>query len=365
MLALNAATASAQSFAKVGGGDKMDQAAIERSWTMQAELAKIDANREGFIDQLVAEWAAVADPTLYSNLGEELRPLMRAATSWQLYAASLVGDYRSVQQVVTGKASPASYVNALGGVAQPKAARMMGPFAVGAAASSLVFTPIAPCRIMDTRNSGARTGIIVPGSPRTVDMTTAAFSKGQGGDLSCVGLPSYSDYAWSANVTVVGFSGGNGALVAYPFGDSAPNTSIINYYPGPFAIANSSTFTGCLGCTDDIVLSALGVGTHVIVDIMGYFEQAVSSAGNTITLLAGTSTNIAGGGYSVVSGGACPGGTQVIGGAQTNTGLAGNTLLTSDHNITGNSLWYELIKNTGTSTASATVFSICQDIHIP
>jgi hypothetical protein len=77
--------------------------------------------------------------------------------------------------------------------------------------------------------------------------------------------------------------------------------------------------------------------------------------------MAGTTASVAAGAYQEVTGGACPAGTIVIGGAQTNSSSASNTILTSDHNISG-TLWYEFVKNTGSSSASVTVYSTCQDV---
>jgi hypothetical protein len=364
LLALVAAIPAA---AQTNAVQKMDQAAIQRSWQIQAQVAEINQDKETFINNLIASWVPNVNPALFGGVSSELRPLMEAATPWKLYAASLVGDYSAMIQVLRGEIQAGKVINAL---SEPQAhatatsAMTLGsvsPLAIGSSTSQLVFTPIPPCRIADTRGSGARTGILAPGVPRTFDLTTDAFGKGQGGQTSCPGLPSFSFYGWSVNLTVTGYST-DGFLQVYPFGGSVPATSISNFGPALPAIANSSTLTGCYGCSDDINVVA-SAPTHVILDVYGYFEIPTGFTTGATTLMAGTLTTVAAGTYSRVNGGACPAGTHVIGGAQTNSSSSSNTILTSDHNVdTTDGLWYEYVKNTGSSSATVTVYSICQDV---
>ena len=278
----------------------------------------------------------------------------------QLYGASLVGDFRAMVHTLTGKVGAGRYVNALT-EPQPKVVIDGSDAALGATTGGLVFTPITPCRMVDTRNVGARTGILNVGASRAFDLTTGGFSKGQGGSASCPGLPSFSYFGWSANVTVTAYSS-NGGLKAYPFGGAEPATSIINYFPAAYAIANASTLTGCYGCGEDVTFVAFGAPTHLIVDVMGYYEIATGYAPGTLTKLAGTSAAVAAGSFQRIDGGSCPAGTVAIGGAQTNGGGVSNTILTSDHNISG-TLWYEYVKNTGASSATVTVYSMCMDVR--
>jgi hypothetical protein len=202
--------------------------------------------------------------------------------------------------------------------------------------------------------------------PRTFDLTTDAFLKGQGGSLSCPGLPAFSNYAWSVNVTLTGYNTASGYIQVYPFGGAVPATSLMNFGNALPAIANSSSLTGCYGCTDDINIVASSP-THVILDVYGYYEQITGYGTSnitgtlTITPMAGTLTTVAPGVYSSVYGGACPAGTKVVSGSQTNSSSSTNSILTSDHNIAG-STWYEYVKNTGTSNATVTVYTNCADV---
>ena len=348
---------------------KMDEAAIQRSLDIQTQVARIDQDKEAFIREFIANWTTYVNRSpLFSKFAKELLPLMRAATPWRLYAASLVGDYNGMVQVLRGEIPAGKVINALS-VPQPRTvpgsaltvnSRSPIPLALGSTTSQLVFTPIPPCRIADTREPGARTGLLSAGIARTFDLTTDAFTKGQGGSTSCPGLPGFSHYGWSVNATVTGYST-TGFLAVYPFGGSVPATSLVNFGPALPAVANSGTMTGCYGCNDDINVVASS-STHVILDVYGYYEVPTGYAtGLTVTQLAGTPTSVAGGAFQSISGGICPAGTKVISGAQTNGSGSANAILTSDHNTSGSN-WYEYVKNTGTVAATVTVYSICADV---
>jgi hypothetical protein len=111
---------------------------------------------------------------------------------------------------------------------------------------------------------------------------------------------------------------------------------------------------------DDVNLVAFGTNSHLIIDVMGYYEQATGFPTGTVTQLAGTTTSVAAGGVILVSGGACPAGTSLVGGAQTNGGSGANVVLTSDHNRSGTT-WVEFVKNIGGIAINVTVYSLCLD----
>jgi hypothetical protein len=345
---------------------KYDPAAIQRSLAIQAQVAQIGQDKQSFIDTLIASWAPNVDAKLFGNISNQLLPLMQAATPWKLYAASLVGNYNAMMQVLKGEIKAGNVINALS-APQPHgtatSALLVGtvsPFALGSATSQLVFTPIPPCRIADTRF--APSGPLLAGVPRVFDLTTGGYAKGQGGQNltnPCPGLTAFNFYAWSVNLTATDYTA-TGFLQVYPFGGSLPATSILNFGTAISAIANSSTVTGCYGCANSINVQA-SAKTDVILDVYGYFELPTGFSTGVVTLLAGTTTSVAAGAYQEVTGGSCPAGTIVIGGAQTNSSSSTNTILTSDHNISG-TLWYEFVKNTGTAAATVTVFSTCQDV---
>jgi len=354
----------------------LNQAAIQRSLAVQKELARIEANKEAFIDELFGRWAPYLDPMVYDLWGS-LKPVAMAATPWRLLGASLTSDFDSGARVLRGIVGPGWYISAYiegrepvvgAGTAQSGVGVSdVGAAALGEAVSSLVFTPIAPCRIVDTRGvgaagPGARTGIMAAGSQRTFDLSAAGLTEGQGGEMSCAGLPAYQHKAWAVNVTVFGYAV-NGHLTVWPLDYTKPATSFMNFFPAAYAVANAGTVTGCNGCVNSIYVSVAAT-THVIIDVMGYYEEATGFAGGAVTWLAGPDIN-----WSIPpgdtinnwnTGGSCPAGTVVIGGGAE---IDNADLLTSAHRVVqAERYWFETYKNVGTVACTVSTYTACMDV---
>ena len=325
----------------------------QRSWAVQAQLASIEKNKAAFVKQLIESWAPWADNTAY-DLSNELTDIAMRAPAWQLYGASLAGDLKTMINVLRGLEGAGKYINALDA---PQAKSWAAPSVLGDTTASLLFTPIAPCRIADTRGSGARTGLLLSGTSRTFDLTTDAYTKGQGGATSgCTGLPSFSHAGWAINITVTGHSG-NGWLQVYPYLGSVPATSLINFFTSGYAIANNGHVTGCYGCSNDITILAGGGSAHVIIDVMGYYERGPST-GSAVTRLAGTPVNIAAGSRAFAYGGNCPAGTVMIGGEND---FSGSDLAVGETRQDTATRWVMWQINNDAVARTTTVYSRCMD----
>ncbi len=339
----------------------------EQSNAVQAQLALIDSNRGAFVDDMFAKWQPYLDQNVY-DISAELRDIAMQAPAWQVYGASLVGDYATMSAILRGRVSAGAYINALS-QPQQKVASGFGlePKTVGSYTDNLVFTPIAPCRIVDTRGTGARAGALAAGTSRAFDLTTGGLSKGQGGVTSaatCPGLPSYSYYGWAVNITAVGYYA-TGGLKAWGYSGTEPNASIINYSAGVApAIANSATMIGCDGCVDDVVIKAFSSPTHVIIDVVGYYGRAYATYGSqsVMSVVVGTPVVIPNGSWAFVYGGTCPAGTILTGG-EVDHG-AGDLAMGESKQDGSNLRWeYWMINNSGGS-ATVTAWSKCMDAPI-
>jgi M6 family metalloprotease-like protein len=129
----------------------------------------------------------------------------------------------------------------------------------------LVFTPVTPCRIVDTRLAG---GAIPPGGIRSYNVWGAVAI--QGGNPAGCPSPQGEPRAVHINVTAVP-SSGNGYLTAYPFGSTAPLASLVNYMGGGQPFANSGTVKTCFSCARDISVKSGAGTTHVVIDVTGYY----------------------------------------------------------------------------------------------
>jgi hypothetical protein len=104
--------------------------------------------------------------------------------------------------------------------------------------------------------------------------------------------------------------------------------------------------------------------THVIIDIVGYYEEATGFATGTLTDFAGTQvTGIGPGDYGIAFGGACPAGTVIVSGAVDTSSSLGN-LVAADQTISSGTTWRQVVRNvSAASTYSATAFSRCMDVQ--
>lgn len=337
---------------------------LERSWAIQARLAQIEANRANFVHELLMAWTPYVDNQAY-DLFEELGPIAMRAPVWQLYGASLVGDFPTMMRVLKGEGGASPYINALvqpeaKAAYYPSAEIVIEPNAFNDTSDHLVYTPIAPCRVVDTRGTGARTGIIPAGGTRSFDLESDAFVSGQGGTGPCAGLPSFSYYGWAVNITVTGYSA-TGWIKAWGYTGAEPAASIINYsaHVTP-SVANGLILTGCYACVDDITVKAYSAATHVIIDVIGYFQPA-GVAASGFTRLAGTPVSIAAGASAGVYGAACPAGTQLIGGEVTHPGI--DTTVAEFNQLDADQWRAYMINKEGVSR-SVTVYSRCMDLPV-
>jgi len=220
-----------------------EQAAmLAKALQMNAEFSAVQSDRVSVENALIAKWESALDPNQY-DLRHELAPFLSRVPEWQLYGASKANDFATMLNVLKGRASAGAVING-------DSADLLGD-----TTDSLVYTPIAPCRVADTRGVGARTGVIPANGTRTFDLTSDAFFDGQGVAGPCPGLPSFSHYGWAVNITVTGNSG-NGWLTIWPYLGTEPTASQINYASGIWSVANGINLTGCYGCLDDITIRA-------------------------------------------------------------------------------------------------------------
>jgi hypothetical protein len=153
-------------------------------------------------------------------------------------------------------------------------------------AQNALFTPIVPCRIIDTRNAG---GPIPDGTTRSFFVAgTSGFTQ-QGGTSGGCGIPFPAAVAAVINYTVVTpvspFApfpvGGN--LRVTPFGTAVPLASIINWQAGTIAIANgiATKLCGAESCESDITIQVDSFdgtthgSTHLVADVMGYYRAGL------------------------------------------------------------------------------------------
>lgn len=144
----------------------------------------------------------------------------------------------------------------------------IAPMSAADGIEDLVFTPVEPCRIIDTRNTGA--GAIAGGTNRPFYVWGYPNFTAQGGSATdCGGLLEQSPSAIVVNVTVVGQTE-LGYATLYPAASASPPlTSTIIYYPNVI-ISNAATVPLVTSGVYDFRIFSERTA-HYVVDIVGYY----------------------------------------------------------------------------------------------
>ena len=178
---------------------------------------------------------------------------------------------------------------------------------IGSTDRDLTFTPVTPCRIIDTRVAG---GPIAANSTRNflaVAVSPGAGFAFQGGSSTDCGVAAVNASAVAINVTAV-TPAGPGYATIYQAGVTRPLAASINYAAG--AIVNN---TVVVSIPNPLAISDFTVYTFAasdyVVDIVGYYSlpeatqpTCVATAPNSVSIANGVNT------YFLAP--ACPSGYQ-------------------------------------------------------
>lgn len=145
---------------------------------------------------------------------------------------------------------------------------------LGALGNDLVYTPVAPCRILDTRNVAA--GPIANNSTRNFVAFGVSSFASQGGSATNCGVNPLAATAVAINLTAVTPTA-QGYATAYPFGSAQPVAASINYTAG--AIVNNALIVQTPNpiASFDFTLYTFA-SSHYVADIVGYFAPPVATA---------------------------------------------------------------------------------------
>jgi len=148
---------------------------------------------------------------------------------------------------------------------------------LGSATSDLVFTPVTPCRIIDTRSAG---GIINANTGRQFQVNMSNYSS-QGGFAGSCNIP-INPAAVAINVASTQQTG-NGHIRVIVTGGGVPNAAMLNYRAGT-NISNAAVVRSLETGVDDIFIYSGVSATHVVSDIMGYFAPPKRTMPDTVRM---------------------------------------------------------------------------------
>jgi hypothetical protein len=230
-------------------------------------LSAIDQNRATVVDRIVANWgdALVQSGVVLSP--DQLREVLNGLRADHLLAASLAGTLSGLRDVLA---------NALTTTAAVQPGRVQAK-ALGDSNDDLVYTPVVPCRILDTRNGTVPpyNAQLIGGIAFPVAANLANFGP-QGGSASNCGLPA------SFSAVMVTFTVLNPNFDAFMAASNTSNfatltQSVVMDFSANRGLANTATVP--VDGTEKFYLGLpAAVTTHVIADIAGYFKRAVNSS---------------------------------------------------------------------------------------
>jgi hypothetical protein len=236
--------------------DRNEQVTI-RGTERQEKIWQVLGNKAAYAAAIVARWEGAAreagrwDESYPADLLESLVKL----DPENLLAAGEASSYQAMMTVLaTGRAEPA--------VDGPV------PGSLGQNFQDLVYTPVAPCRIVDTRTAVA--GALAAGVARTFDVDGSNLGE-QGGKATGCGIP--LAVAQAVTMTIVAVQPANrGYLTAWGLGERPTPSSVLNYAAND-VVANTAIVPVVPGGGDDFTLFSLAT-THVVVDVLGYFAAS-------------------------------------------------------------------------------------------
>jgi hypothetical protein len=240
---------------------RMAAVAVFGVWMLTATLAVAQESDKpaGLEEQRRVEAARLAQETTYKAALAEWIVAREEAASGRAFDA---GFRATVKAQLTSRSVADLTARSSGGVT---------PLNFGDTQADLVYTPVVPCRIIDTRLTGVP---LTAGFPR--DFVVAGDASAQGGQPNC-GIPYGPATAAVINFVAIG-PAGPGDLRVTPAGAPLPLASILNYSPLPgLNIANGLVVTMCDpsagACLSDITILADVSGTDVVADVQGYFRN--------------------------------------------------------------------------------------------
>ncbi len=319
-----------------------------------AQLSAVQ--RGALVAQLVRTWGPFVQQVHQTSVGawaNRMQATFSASTDSNLQRAAGMKTFQGMMDALTGiHLTDAQVTDSLATQAQVLKSGNR-PALLGSTTADLVYNPLAPCRIADTRIVG---GAISGGFFRAFHGYTSTNFATQGGNTSSnCGIPA-NPSALMLNITVAAASA-PGYLTVFPFNTTRPLAANLNYASGA-TVGNEIAAKMTLGSTDEFSVYAFGT-TDVVVDVVGYFMAPQATPEDCVR--AHNTQDIAPGAFSSQFFITCPAGRTVTGGG------CGNGSFSTDLNVTwstrsytdANQAWFCEAKNVGPATQTLQGDAIC------
>ncbi len=258
---------------------------------------KVRSERGRLTYQIVMTWSGVVRTQYGRDVGawaKQMVPRFSKAPIAQLRNAARARTFEEMNDALLGV--PVADAN------RPRAASRF----LGELEKDYIFTPVAPCRIADTRLAG---GAVLANQTRDFLGTGASFVSQGGSDSDC-GLPA-GPAALVMNTTVVDPLA-PGYLTVFVTGQPRPLAASLNYAAGQIVnnqmIASQMNF----GAQNSGFSLYSYATTHVVIDVVGYFDEAKVHFVPMDCVNAGTTANINGNALSSPISASCPDSYSIV-----------------------------------------------------
>lgn len=248
--------------------------------TLAAAAAPGASSRDELTRAVIQKWSSHVDkafPIGADAWSVEMAPAFAEASLEELQAAAQAQTFDDMNTLL------------LGGTVGD------GTNALGDAAADLVYVPVTPCRLFDTRLAG---GQIPANTVRHFDITAVSDYSFQGGSATnCGGVGAAGSFAAAEiNFTVVG-PAAPGYITAFPFLATQPLAATVNYEAGAVR-GNDVVVKLDQGASANELSVYTFAATHLVGDVVGYYInpqatpiQCVDTADTATPVAAGATAN--------------------------------------------------------------------------
>jgi hypothetical protein len=311
-------------------------------------LQQVTDDKPGYATAIVAKWESTARMSGRWNntYAPDLHGALMRLQPEDLLAAGEATTYKGVLEIVASGRRGSAVLPAQ--MPDDSTADRLGDVA-----ADLVYTPVPPCRVVDTRVSG---GIIPGNSARTFDLDGSNLTA-QGGSGSGCAVPFGAARAAALTITVTGSQAG-GYFTAWALG-TQPLSAAITYAAGE-TTSNTTIVPDEPGAGNDFSLYTFSTA-HAVIDVVGYFAAPVATPLDCTTV-SSVSTAVPVNSWTSIDA-VCPAGRTATGGGydtpEGTLGYPGVWLTSRPGAPYGFEGWRTWVDNQANSPRSIQTFATC------
>lgn len=272
------------------------------------------SHRGQLVYNIVRKWGVHVQETYGMSpklWAEEMAPLFASSDLNTLQAAADARNFEVMNDTLLGKSASTSSLE-------------VSPASIGETTTDLVYTPVPPCRLFDTRVAG---GVMAANTSRNFDVNSTGSYVGQGGSATNCVVGALNHFGAAViNLTVTN-TPTTGFLTAHALNTPRPLASTLNWRPGNLLSNEVVVPLDQTGASAEMTVY-VSAQTHVIGDIVGYFREPDATALECVEA-AGTSVTRPASGSVDAFGGFCPA-TYTLTGGECNTVLSDSVVTDED-----------------------------------